>query len=571
MKTPRHTLSLLAALTILTPSVAMAQGALDTLRATQSPRHVTTQRIQEQGHSMEDIEPGQTIKLASQRTSLRTINVKTSEFLRPAKGNRYIAARTTCHDYLLVVEYTHRKALNLHPHTKKLKGYVLNLKDNSRSETFLAPSEDIICQNDRMIMRRYDGAPAVFSFEDQSIHIPSVSLPNSETLSHMDDPTPIMPEDGSQATHFLVRAVSKDKKFYFSLWSPDDDHMDFTELPFDGVSAAQFNNDTIDMAGFTVHTSQVTDAFSDNPRTYSNTQIHHHAYNVGDDITRIHEGSANTEVSLIKGGYIAISEYNSQRILYPDNTELQISSEDCDPRSKLKLADVSRATTAALFTCRTSEDTTQYQLVYWTPEQTYTLNASGNSFQSPRPAQNWEFADGPVPIVVISESTWDPKRWEYNHKYFDIDRGVLWHGDARYELSISPGRSPRVFLAADKEHKREEFQKGKKIKLFKVDIDRGTETLIHTYTDCPGQLVSSHRNAGITEVHCVTNPNKGKFEYIQQWSEVIDLENYTRFRVPKNRYVSDILPDGRFVINTADKGDNLLYHNASKLWVGSMR
>lgn len=551
------------------------QGGRDTLAAE------TSSGVEEESSFIHHFKPRQRhLEAASGAT--------VEPWISPLKGARYVSllANEPCHGRLLVSSYTKHKGSS-----SDTKGFLVDLDSGARSTSFARPSGRMLCASDVAIFATLGGAPVVAYPDGGEPVALEVHLPTEKGggLSHIDLPTPILAEGehgaGHEATAYLFRAIMADRTFSFATWEVGQEALHFTTLPFDGVREARYRGEHIELSGFELEQGRHTNMFGDgSSRPY--TKVMPRLYQVGEEIEAIREApTQHNHIGFMAGGYaIMAGGYGVEHtIWHPDGSEEIIALQGC--RTPSSLLDASQDPPAALFSClalegegASSSGGTRYEVVYWTPEKVITEQIvldvdeyldGGRLSTSDEMRQKGGWA----PVLSIGKSHMNMKTYASSktHLLFDLEEGHFWRGEADHLLGLAPRRHGRVVLSTDREYREDEIDSKKRIPLYVLDMERGEEILLHTYDDCDGRLFATDVVDGMAAVRCVTNERPGHFRFVQQWSEVIDLDHMKRWRPTKGQHVSAVLPGKRFVMNGAKRGNELMYYQARSLSLGRLK
>lgn len=508
-------------------------------------------------------------------------HVTTRSWLEPQKGSKYISLQssTPCHGQVLVSSYTKTKGK-----AEDTVSYLLDLESGDRSKSFTRASGRMTCTDEVAIFSTFDVGPMVFYPESEKLVELDVILPEGARLSHVDPPTPIWAEgEGGpmqDATTYLFRAITTDRTFFFATWEVGQESLHFNALPFDGVNEARYHDGRIELSGYELKQTWYTDTFGDGS-SHPRTEILPRLYSVGDAIETVYEApTPSNSISLLSEGYtiVAGGYGESHKILHPDGEEEIVELNDC--RNSIYLMDVNHEPPSALFTCLSAVEESSnrplYQIAYWTPsgivKSSIELDADeyldGGRVSTPSEMRDM----GALPLLAIGKSKSNKKTFQSSrtHLLFDLVEGHFWRGEAEHLLNIAPRRFDRLILSTDREYYEDKIDSKKRIPLYVLDMERGEEILLQTYDDCDGRLFATSVVDGVVAVNCVTNEKSGHFRFVQQWSEVIDLEKMTRWRPGKGQYVSEVLPGKRFVMNGVKRGNEILYFHSRKLTLGKL-
>ena len=479
--------------------------------------------------------PGSTVHLHKERHNGLSL-VRAPELTSLPQGAAY---GESCQGYLFLIQGTRRG--------ESRQGLIYS-PDGTRNLGSVDNPGYTHCIGEYFFVGSRSAAAAVFHIPTERLTHLSYRLPNGApgSDSYLFPLTPLDPEVPTEA---LLYTRDRENNRFIGLWQPGLEEIALRDSPFGHIRDARFVGESL----------QISSGFPSSNHS-SRTALH---LVDRQGIREIHSDRSGNTITFLADGWTAYRINSGGGVISPSGEKEPLELRGC--RHSPSLIGASHKASALLMACFDARDDAFENYLYWS-----------QSTGSITWRQRRGYERGSTSLLNISRRT-DTVIFDFNTPthptklprglWFDLSQGAFFQGSPLFALSHygNSGRSSR-FLATNVEMVSGSFRHQLDVHL--IDIERGTETFLHAYQDCPGylHLVAQNQTQDEFIIHCLTKPESGRWHFIYHWSELVDVQTGTRWRETNRRH-EGFTDRGAVVLSNLSAGTNHSYAVASRLWI----
>ena len=371
------------------------------------------------------------------------------------------------------------------------------------------------------------------------------TLPNGRPISdsHL---FPLIREGETEPGEVLVYTRDQNNQKFIGRWAPGaGPSISLTDSPFGHIRKARYIGDLIQI-----------DSSSHNSSWRGSALFY-----LDDRGLHLFEEEGIETIEFLENGFTTFAKNFSAGFLSPQGDVTPVERRECRFSPSL----IATSDVGALFVCLTHDLTVDYffylddagEFHQWEQRLPFQRGGTNSGFRL-RPGYTtiYEFNNN-MPRSTL--------RYEPVGFWFDLRQGVNFHGTPLFAIPTLGFRGmPAHFLATSVDAV--EGRHNHSIELHAIDLDLATEEYLHTYQDCPGFLRYAGSQEGRFLIQCLLQPEPGRFRFRYQWSELIDLNNNTRWRETNRRFEA-FTSSGQVILSNVSSGQDHVYAPARRLWI----
>ena len=507
-----------------TPALAQSSSGLDALfegreRVRGAKERVRTQQAPAQNNtSAASAGPGDTVQLQTGSRELRQVQAPR---LRSLAGSGRV--ETTCEGHV----FLRREGQNGHI-------TVSRLSDGGQAAR-VPGGNGVRCAGGYAFISANRNAPAVVDLSSGQVNTLSFSVPGGAQII---DSSLFPFEQSSGAVEALFHVRDQDRKAYIGRWRPGNNTIELSESPFWFIRQAQEIGDELQVVAVPI----------------SDRGARADVYRFGPNGQRkVLSQPPSFQVSM-QGNFMAYAAGPTYGVIRPDGRLDGANLQGC-----LRHNGIYAASEIGIFAGCQDRDEAFEQYAYFSPETGWKTWRQQRGYSRGSTSAHVALSPGRSTVYAFNQSDQPTGVW------FDMRRGALFQGSRLWSVATlnAQGQGPRLLATNVKEF---EGTRRQNVELYHIDLDRGVEERLYTYSDCPGFISLYGQYEGRFLVHCVSQPEPGTYRFRYHWSELIDVDAGTRWRETNRRHES-FTPEGKVVVSGVSAGANVTSVTPERLMI----
>ncbi|TVQ88307.1 MAG: hypothetical protein EA397_17175 [Deltaproteobacteria bacterium] len=507
-----------------TPAQAQPASGLDALFEGRERVRDAKQRVRNQqgpaptNTSAANAGPGDTVQLQTGSRDLRQVQAPK---LRSLAGSGRV--QTTCDGHV----FLRREGQNGHITVSRLS--------DGKQAGRVPGGNGVRCARGYAFISANGNAPAVVDLSSGKVTPLSFSVPGGAEIID----TSLFPfEQASGGVEALFHVRDRDRNAFIGRWRPGTNRVELSPSPFWFIGEAQEIGDELQVVAVPI---EDTAARSEIYRFGPNGQ------------RKVLEGPPMFRAP-VQGNFMAYSVGSSFGVIRPDGSLDPANLQGC-----IRVGALYAASELGVFAGCQDRDEAFERYAYFSPQTGWRTWRQQRGYPRGSATVHVELSPGRSTVYEFNQSRQPTGVW------FDMRRGALFQGSRLWSVATlnSQGQGPRLLATNVNEF---EGTRRHNIELHHIDLDRGVEERLHTYSDCPGFLTLYGQHEGRFLVHCVSQPEPGTYRFQYHWSELIDVDAGTRWRETKRRHES-FTPEGKVVVSGVSAGASVTNVTPERLMI----